>query len=153
MNMSTWGYELAQINHYAVRSAESFLVKRERGRVNHVDREQGTNYWFRMNINAQADRSIRRLDGRVSEMKRELLELPGVAEAHAEAVDWHQKRINKLLQEPDYEGFFQTITSDRMQRLSRLHGHFGMSVYIAGPEVIPDEVALRQPLDDFFLTV
>ena len=153
MNMSTWGYDLAQINHYAVRSAESFLVKRERGRVNHVDREQGTNYWFRMNINAEADRSIRRLDERVNKMKRELLALPGVAEAHAQAVDWHQERIKKLLQEPDYERFFRSITSDRMQRLSRLHGHFGMSVYIAGPEVIPDEVTQKQPSDDFFLTV
>ena len=44
-----------QLNHYAVRSAESFLVKRDRGRVNHVDRDQGLNYWFRMNHNADSD--------------------------------------------------------------------------------------------------
>ena len=29
-----YGYDLVQLNHYAVRSAESFLVKRDRGRVN-----------------------------------------------------------------------------------------------------------------------
>lgn len=34
--IETYGYDLVQLNHYAVRSAESFLVKRDRGRVNHV---------------------------------------------------------------------------------------------------------------------
>ena len=57
-SVSTWGYDWVQLNHYAVRSAESFLVKRDRGRVNHVDRDQGLNYWFRMNHNATEDRSI-----------------------------------------------------------------------------------------------
>ncbi|MEM9788663.1 MAG: glycosyltransferase family 2 protein, partial [Pseudomonadota bacterium] len=55
---STYGYDLVQLNHYAVRSAESFLVKRDRGRVNHVDRDQGLAYWFRMNNNADHDLSI-----------------------------------------------------------------------------------------------
>jgi hypothetical protein len=50
----TYGYDLVTLNHYAVRSAESFLVKRERGRVNHVDRDQGLAYWFRMNNNARS---------------------------------------------------------------------------------------------------
>jgi hypothetical protein len=44
----TVGYDLVQLNHYAVRSAGSFLVKRDRGRVNQVDRDQGLAYWFRM---------------------------------------------------------------------------------------------------------
>ncbi len=54
----TYGYDLVALNHYAVRSAESFLVKRDRGRVNHVDRDQGLAYWFRMNNNAEEDLSI-----------------------------------------------------------------------------------------------
>ena len=41
---STEEYDLVQFNHYTVRSAESFLVKRDRGRVNHVDRDQGLDY-------------------------------------------------------------------------------------------------------------
>ena len=55
---SNWGYGLVTLNHYSLRSAESYLVKRFRGRVNHVDRDQGLNYWFRMNNNATEDRSI-----------------------------------------------------------------------------------------------
>src|SRR5690606_33042804 len=57
----TYGYDWVSLNHYAVRSAESFLVKRDRGRVNHVDRDQGLNYWFRMNHNAVEERSVQRM--------------------------------------------------------------------------------------------
>ena len=39
-----WGYDLVTLNHYAIRSCESFLVKRDRGRANHVARPQGIEY-------------------------------------------------------------------------------------------------------------
>ena len=61
MSKTNWGYDLVSVNHYAVRNAESFLVKRDRGRVNHTSREQGLAYWFRMNHNAEEDTSIHRL--------------------------------------------------------------------------------------------
>lgn len=153
MKTSTWGYDLAQINHYAVRSAESFLVKRDRGRVNHTKREQGTNYWFRMNHNLEKDQSIRRLDQRVQAEKAALMALPGVKEIHDRCVMWHREKIKGLLEMAEYKEFYQTITSKRMQNLSRLHGHFGMNVYAAGPEVIPDEIACLEPSDEFFHTV
>lgn len=41
---NTYGYDLVSLNHYAVHNADSFLVKRDRGRVNHVDRDQGLAY-------------------------------------------------------------------------------------------------------------
>ena len=70
---TTYGYGLVQLNHYAVRSAESFLVKRNRGRVNHMDRDQGLAYWFRMNNNYAEDRSITRM---IPKMCEELDKLP-----------------------------------------------------------------------------
>ncbi|MEO0946189.1 MAG: glycosyltransferase family 2 protein, partial [Pseudomonadota bacterium] len=36
-----WGYDHVTLNHYATRSCESFLVKRDRGRTNHIARSQG----------------------------------------------------------------------------------------------------------------
>ena len=39
------------LNHYATRSCESFLVKRDRGRTNHVARPQGFDYWNTYNRN------------------------------------------------------------------------------------------------------
>lgn len=153
MSKAHWGYGLVTLNHYAVRSAESFLVKRERGRVNHTTREQGAAYWFRMNHNAGEAPSIRRYDARVAREKAALLALPGVAEAHAAAVGWHRARIAALKDMPDYAALFAAITSPKYERLSRMATKFGTAVQMAGPEVIPDEIAARDPDEPFFWTL
>ena len=54
------GYDLLQLNHYALRSAESFLIKRQRGRALHVDRSIGINYWIRMDWSDFRDITIKR---------------------------------------------------------------------------------------------
>jgi len=149
----TYGYDLVQLNHYAVRSAESFLVKRDRGRVNHVDRDQGLAYWFRMNNNAEADHSIQ---AHLPLMQAELARLmadPDIAAAHHDAVAWHRGRIAELKQRPDYAQLYETLTAERLQSLSRLHRHFGANVFLSGPDVIPDEVLGRDPEEDWFFTV
>lgn len=153
MSKAQWGYDLVTLNHYAVRSAESFLVKRERGRVNHTSRAQGTAYWFRMNHNAVAAPSIRRHYARVAAQKASLLALPGVAEAHEAAVGWHKTRIAALKELPDYAALYEAITSPKLERLSRMATFFGSAVHLAGPETIPDEVAARDPTEPFFWTL
>ena len=153
MTATTWGYNLASVNHYAVRSAESYLVKRDRGRVNHTDRDQGTAYWFRMNQNAEEDLSIRRLAAEADRCRTDLAALPGVAELHARAVDWHLDRIAVLKADPAYAALYAEITGERLQRLARMPGRFGSSVYLAGPDVIPDEVLARDPDGDWTYAV
>lgn len=149
----TYGYDLVQLNHYAVRSAESFLVKRDRGRVNHVDRDQGLAYWFRMNNNAETDDSIQKnlhmMDGALAKLMAD----PEIAAAHTAAVQAHRNKIAALRATPAYAAFYERLTSDNLQRLSRLHGHFGANVFLSGPDAIPDEVARKDPSDDWFFTV
>ena len=153
MSKAHWGYDLVTVNHYAVRSAESFLVKRDRGRANHTGRDQGESYWFRMNHNADEDRSIQRLAKRVAAEKAALLALPGVGEAHAAAVDWHRRKIEALRADPKQAALFASITSTRMERLSRMATYFGNNIYLAGPQVIPDDIAARSPTPPFFFTI
>ena len=141
-SMSTIGYELVTLNHYALRSAESFLVKRDRGRVNHVDRDQGLNYWFRMNHNAQEDRSILKHDARFMAERARLLADPAIAQAHAACVAAHQTRIRDLMARPDYQALYDTITGDRLRALSRLLHHFGTAVFEAGPDAVPPDFHL-----------
>ena len=149
----TYGYDLVSLNHYAVRSAESFLVKRDRGRVNHVDRDQGLAYWFRMNHNVMRDDRMRRVLPMVRAEYDRLMADRDIAAAHAACVAAHRARIAELKARPDYATFHAQLTSERMRRLSRLHGHFGSAVYLAGPDVIPDEVVNRDPDSEFFFTV
>lgn len=153
MSKSHWGYTYATLNHYAVRSAESFLIKRERGKVNRTKRDQGLAYWFRMNHNAEEDRSILRLRVRIEAEKAALLSLPGAREAHDKAVAWHEDRIGVLRSDPDYAAFYESITSSRMQHLSRIATNFGASVHVLGPDVIPDDIAAHDPDTPFYWTV
>ena len=150
---TTYGYDLVSLNHYAVRSAESFLVKRDRGRVNHVDRDQGLNYWFRMNFNADQDRSIRRMIPLLRAEYDRLLADPEIRAAHDHSVACHRQRIVALRDDPVQSVFFADLTSARMQRLCRLQAHFGSNVFAAGPEVIPQDIVERDLPAGFFFTV
>jgi len=144
------GYDLVTLNHYAVRSADSFLVKRERGRANHVENDLGAKYWFRMNHNAVEDTSIQRRANATADEKARLLTLPGVAEAHALAVDWHKQRIAILKANPDDAALYAEITAPRMEKLSRMATKFGPNVHYFGPDLVPDTIADRDPDADFY---
>ncbi|MGV6838825.1 MAG: glycosyltransferase family 2 protein [Planktomarina sp.] len=152
-NVDTYGYDLVQLNHYAVRSAESFLVKRDRGRVNHVDRDQGLAYWFRMNNNAEENHDIARMLPAFHAELARLMKDPDIAAAHAHSVQMHLDKIKELKATPKYSAFYETLTSDRQQRLSKMHKFFGSNVFLAGPDVIPDTIAMLDPSKDFFFTV
>ncbi|MBT4568206.1 MAG: glycosyltransferase family 2 protein [Marinovum sp.] len=56
--LNYFGYEVVQINHYAVRSIDAFLLKRDRGRANHVGETLGSDYWRRWCIGGEDDTSI-----------------------------------------------------------------------------------------------
>lgn len=149
----TYGYDLVQLNHYAVRSAESFLVKRDRGRVNHVDRDQGLAYWFRMNNNFEEELSIQsRLPMMRAELER-LLSDPEIRAAHESAVAAHRAKIDELRATENYANFYADLTGSRLEKLSRLHNHFGSNVFLSGPEVVPDEIVKKDPEEDWFFTV
>ncbi|WP_395540264.1 glycosyltransferase family 2 protein [Neotabrizicola sp. sgz301269] len=151
--LETYGYDWVQLNHYAVRSAESFLVKRDRGRVNHVDRDQGLNYWFRMNHNAQEDRSIQRMIPALQAEWDRLMADPEIAAAHAYSVRCHRAKIAELRATETYQRFYEELTGPRMERLCRMQAHFGSAVFNAGPQVIPADLHEREIAPDFFFTV
>ena len=151
--IETYGYDMVQLNHYAVRSAESFLVKRDRGRVNHVDRDQGLAYWFRMNNNYEEETSILpRLDMMKVELAR-LMSDPDIAAAHEHSVKCHRAKIDELKATENYSKFYGELTSERQEKLARLHLHFGSNVFLSGPAVVPDEVVARDPEEEWFFTV
>jgi hypothetical protein len=89
-------HDHARLHHYAVRSVDSFLVKRDRGRTNHVNDDQGTAYWSTMNYNAVQDESILRHLPAVRAEYATLLADPVLAELHAGAVEWHKAKIAEL---------------------------------------------------------
>lgn len=134
------GYDLVTLNHYAVRSAESFVVKRARGRVNHVERDQGLAYWLRMNFNMERDDSIKRHLPRARIEYDRLLQLRGMKTRQAAAVKAHRAKINTLLTQQDAAEFYGQITSPRMQLISRHLNLLNRKVLTEGPTLIPEDV-------------
>ncbi|MEN8837013.1 MAG: glycosyltransferase family 2 protein [Celeribacter marinus] len=113
------GYGLVTLNHYAVRNTESFLVKRDRGRVNHVDRDQGMAYWLRMNFNMEQDHSIQRRVDKTKDELANIRQLSGMKDLHDEAVKTHKRKISDLKLKTDTEALYRELTSENMTVLSR----------------------------------
>ncbi|RED18421.1 glycosyltransferase family 2 protein [Pontivivens insulae] len=134
------GYDLVSLNHYAVRDAESYLVKRDRGRVNHVSEDQGLKYWFRMNHNVMRERTFASRTGSVQTARQELLADPQIAAAHQACVAAHQAKIKELHRRPDMAALYTRLTSPLMTNLSRLTPLFGNRIFMPGPDALADDI-------------
>lgn len=107
------GFEGAQVNHYALRSAQSFLVKRDRGLPNSKVTDLDLSYWAERNFNTVEDVSIAR---RLPAMKEKLAELmadPVLADLHRQAVAAHSAKIADLMDQPEtLKLFLQLIATE-----------------------------------------
>ncbi|WP_397541300.1 glycosyltransferase family 2 protein [Roseovarius salis] len=104
----------ARLHHYSVRSVENFLVKRDRGRTNHIKRDQTEHYWADMNVNLTEDRSILPLVDRMRPVLDELMADPILAALHAEAVTWHRAKIAELRAREDWTDFRAWLAAHKM---------------------------------------
>ncbi|MBV2360728.1 glycosyltransferase family 2 protein [Thalassococcus sp. CAU 1522] len=105
------GYDLIQLNHYALRSAESFLIKRQRGRALHVDRSIGLNYWIRMDWSVHRDITIKRNIPRVRAELDRLLADDTLRHWHDKGLAWHRAKADELHANPEFEELFRQATT------------------------------------------
>ena len=89
--------DLVQLNHYSLRSAESFMVKRARGLPNHMEREIGLGYWVERNFNTVTDVSIQHMQPATQAKLDELMQLETVADLHKAAFEKHQACFNQMM--------------------------------------------------------
>jgi len=92
-------YEHVQLNHYALRTMENFLVKTERGDANREVEEElkyWRQYWNKYDDNVAHDTRIQRwlpdLRAAVADLRKD----PELAALHDAAVTWHQAAIARL---------------------------------------------------------
>lgn len=119
-DFATIGYDMLQLNHYALRSAESFLVKRQRGRALHVDRSIGFHYWIRMDWSTNPDMTIKRNLARVSAERADLLQDPDLRRLHDTGVAWHQAKAAELHGIPEFEELYQQALATKLADLERV---------------------------------
>ncbi|PCJ08788.1 MAG: glycosyl transferase family 2 [Rhodobacteraceae bacterium] len=96
-------FDVAQVNHYALRSMESFLIKRARGRANHSHHVLGMEYWDKFNLNGVADTSIDHYGPQVEQLTDELKRDPILSELHEAGVDWHRRKAASLQMDPEMD--------------------------------------------------
>ncbi len=92
---------LVQLNHYSLRSAESFMLKRARGLPNRKAKAIDMTYWVERNFNTVEDDSIARLLPRTREVLAEFMALPGMADLHAAAHAHHHAQFAEIMRDED----------------------------------------------------
>ncbi|WP_170445391.1 glycosyltransferase family 2 protein [Ruegeria arenilitoris] len=98
-------HSFGRLHHYSVRSLDGFLIKRDRGRTNHVKVDQGQSYWSDMNANKVQDTSIQPIAQRAAPLLDELKSDPELRELHEQACDWHRAKIAEIKMRPDWVEF------------------------------------------------
>ncbi len=104
-----FGFEVAQINHYAVRSTQAYLAKRSRGRANHSSQTLGTDYWDRWNRGGSRDETILRYQDETAEMLKQFKSDEVLQRLHRRAFRWHKDLISDLMKVPDYNELYQRL--------------------------------------------
>jgi hypothetical protein len=93
----------AQVNHYALRSMDSFLIKRARGRANHSSHVLGMEYWDKFNLNDEKDTSIDRYKTATAKLVKELKTDKILGALHKKAVDWHKRKAASMKMDPEMD--------------------------------------------------
>ena len=114
------GYDLLQLNHYALRSAESFLIKRQRGRALHVDRSIGINYWIRMDWSDFRDVTIQRNSARLKLEYDRLMGDDTLRSWHKKGLEWHRAKADELHQSPEFADLYTEALKVKLTETERV---------------------------------
>lgn len=101
----------ATLNHYALRSLDSYLVKNDRGDVNRDGRVFDDTYWRERNDPAFEDNSILRYMPRLMNALDALKQDPQIAALHGDCVRLHRERRDALMARPEYQEMYDHLAS------------------------------------------
>lgn len=100
--------KLAQINHYIVRDAQSFVLKSARGRAHQIENEVHFSYWNKFNINDDADTTLFHRENELRKAMREIDALTNgkVSALTTASVEKHLEMFEDLMQVPEYADLY-----------------------------------------------
>lgn len=91
--------DLVQLNHYSLRSAAEFMVKRSRGLPNHREKQIDLTYWVERNFNTVEDNSISHMRAGTQAVLDEFMKIDGVAALYASCLAWQKERFAELMRD------------------------------------------------------
>lgn len=98
----TIGYGWLQMNHYAVKSMDSYAIRRLRGNVNNKADKYNSDYWALQDRNEVHEPSISRHFDKRREIMAELLKDPVLSKLHYNAIDTVEARLADIRKTDDY---------------------------------------------------
>lgn len=99
-------FGLAQLNHYPLGAAESFVLKADRGRAVHANDTLGLDYWSERNFNTDTDTSVNALAPQRAAYLSALKADATLASLHDQAVTWRKARFEHLMTQEPYRALF-----------------------------------------------
>lgn len=135
----TAGRSIIELNHYSLRSIESFLVKVERGLANRRTRTIDLGYWIERNFNTVENTAMAAWTPRLAAEIAALRALPGVAALHDQACAWHKARAAALMRTQEgYRLFCHCLHAAGSAAISST---LARQLYTTFAEINPDAVA------------
>lgn len=111
-----YGDRLARMNHYAVRSLESYMMKRLRGDVNTTSfhgkmEESGETYWRLHCWNTVENQNLAQRSAAIAAGVDRLKSDALLHQLHQQSVDYHQNRIASLRSTPQFTAFVEKYSN------------------------------------------
>jgi hypothetical protein len=107
----TVGYDWAQMNHYAVKSIDSYAIRKFRGNVNNKKDKYNSEYWALQDRNEVFDDTILRHGQRRREILDQLLRDPELRRLHFSSVERAEARLAQFKATPAYDGLVSELNS------------------------------------------
>ena len=105
----TLGYKLAEMNHYAVKSYEAYLLRRVRGNVNNKEDKYNAAYFALFDRNEEeAINALRHVRGTKKKMAQ-ILSDPTMRKLQDEALAFHAARVDKLRSTGEYDHWIEEL--------------------------------------------
>tara|TARA_R110000796_G_scaffold86806_8_gene187709 strand:- start:2112 stop:3857 length:1746 start_codon:yes stop_codon:yes gene_type:complete len=105
----TVGYQWAQMNHYAVKSIDSYAIRKFRGNVNNKKDKYNADYWSLQDRNEVYDDKILRYTERRKQIMDELLTDPVLSRLHFAAIEKVEARLADYRKTDAYEELKQSL--------------------------------------------
>ncbi|KIT15554.1 glycosyltransferase family 2 protein [Jannaschia aquimarina] len=101
--------DAAYMHHYPLRSLEAYILKKNRGRANHINEDLGREYWDKWNMSGGRDDSLVQGAPGFAEVHARLMSDRGVRRAHRTGVAWHRDQFARLMEEERYRSLWEEL--------------------------------------------
>lgn len=135
----TVGYDWVQLNHYAVKSVDSYAIRKMRGNVNNKKDKYNSDYWSLQDRNEVRDDTMLRYKPRRDALIAQLLEDPVLNRLHQAAVARAEARLEELRQTEAYHQLVADLAKASAVPLSQI---------VAKPPVARDKDKIAALMSD-----